>query len=439
MGSSKHERKKTTKEKVRANAKRSLEEHRKSDAWLQKAARFDHNLLLSPEKRAIAKRLFHDLMGSQRVYKLPQKELDFEVLCANLLYHKKRRPVAISLNRIDWRTSRYRRASYFTMKGGIEMLARSDLIEVRKGYGHETKSRAQRTKIWPTTKLLDAFEPVRREDCIFDPVELVTLRDENKRPIDYRDTEETRRVREILRKVNTVTDQALVQFVYPESRRGYRLHTRLYAIYNIDFNHNGRFYTAERDGYQFAVTREERKFIQIDGEPTIELDFSGYHPRMLYAWEGIQYDDDPYSAVVDDEALRPIIKDLLLAVLNSDSEVTAVRAGNKFLYDNRKYYNRLSKRGLTVKGDLIPMFKEVHQPIAKYFFTGTGLKAMNADAKITLDIIAHFANDGIPILNIHDSYIVQRQYKNPLRKAMRLAYRDQTGGFRCPIKQPKDA
>ena len=80
------------------------------------------------------------------------------------------------------------------------------------------------------------------------------------------------------------------------------------------------------------------------------------------------------------------------------------------------------------------MFKEAHEPIAKYFFTGMGLKAMNADAKIALDIIAHFANDDIPILAIHDSFIVQRQYKFRLRKAMLLAYRKQTGGFRCPVK-----
>ena len=284
MGSSKHARKKTIKEKVRANAKKSLEEHRKSDAWLQKAARFEHNLLLSPEKQAIAKRLFHDLMGSQRVYKLPQKELDFEVLCANLLYHKKRRPVAISLNRKDWRTSRYRRASYFTMEGGVEMLARSDLIEVRKGYGHETKSRAQRTKIWPTAKLLEAFEPIQMEDCVFAPVELVNLRDEAKRPINYRDTKETQRVREILRKVNTLTDQALVQYAPPKIRKVYRLSTRLYAVYNRDFKHGGRLYTAERNGYQ-CFSEEDRECIQIDGEPTVELDFSGLHPRLLYAWE----------------------------------------------------------------------------------------------------------------------------------------------------------
>jgi hypothetical protein len=434
MGSSKHERKYNWKETVAASVKRELDEHRKSDAWLQEAERFSHNLLLSPEKQAIAKRLFHDLIGSQGGYKRPQKELDFEVLCANLLYHKRRRPVAISFNSNHWIRSRYRRASSFTIERATDMLSRNGLIEMKKGYGHEKKSLAQRTKIWPTTKLLEAFEPVGREDCIFDRVELVELRDENKRPIDYKDTEETERVRENLRKVNLVTDRALVQYVEPNSSLAYRLHTRLYAIYNIDFKHGGRLYTAERDGYQFAVTREERKFIQIDGEPTVELDFSGFHPRLLYAWEGIQYNDDPYSLGVGGPQLRPIVKELFFYMVNSDSEVTAVRAGNKLLKDKRGYYHLLRRRGLKVKGDLVPMIKEAHEPISEYFCTNAGLRVMNLDAKIALDVIAHFANDDIPVLAIHDSFIVPRQYKHPLRKAMRLAYKKQTGGFRCPTK-----
>ena len=165
MGSSKHERKKTTKEKVRANAKKSLEEHRKSDAWLQKAERFSHNLLLSLEKQAIAKRLFHDLMGSQRGYKPLQKELDFEVLCANLLYHKKRHPVAISLNRKDWVTSRYRRASYFTIvkKGIINSLWKKEFNEIN---GHTIITKIYLTTSQNLSKLKSTNLPIKQNKIL---------------------------------------------------------------------------------------------------------------------------------------------------------------------------------------------------------------------------------------------------------------------------------
>ena len=427
---------------VLADARESIKEYRKSNAWLQSAEWFDYDLRLAPGKRAIASRLLDDLTKGQRIYKRTQKELDFEVLCANVLYHyqrckffhstKVKSPVAISLNRNDWTLNRYRRVSYFTMKA-VSLLKENNLIERKKGYGHEIKIYAQRTKIWPTKKLLEAFKPVRMEDFIFDPVELVFLRNEDKKPIGYRDTRETKRVREFLRKANIVNGQALVQYVDPESREKYRLKSHLYCVYNVDLKHGGRFFASGLDRYQ-RFSEEDREHIQIDHEPTIELDFSGLHPRLLYAWEGIQYDDDPYRAVTNDSSLRPLIKDLLLRLLNADNEVKAVRAGNNLLKEHREYYILIREHGLNVKNDLIPMLKAAHKPISKYFCTGVGMKAMNTDSKIALDVITHFVNDNIPILVIHDSFVVQHKYKMQLRRVMQLAYKKHTGGFTCKIK-----
>lgn len=58
----------------------------------------------------------------------------------------------------------------------------------------------------------------------------------------------------------------------------------------------------------------------------------------------------------------------------------------------------------------------VHQPIAKYFCKGkqTGMRIMNRDSKIALEIIDYFAKQDIPILVIHDSFIVQEQYRKEL-------------------------
>ncbi len=90
-------------------------------------------------------------------------------------------------------------------------------------------------------------------------------------------------------------------------------------------------------------------------------------PSIFYTWAGIQYYEDPYNAVIGDPHLRPIIKKVLLAVLNSDTEVTAIGAGNKSLYDDRKHAI-LRSRGLTIMAHLLPRIKEVHKPLAKYFF-----------------------------------------------------------------------
>lgn len=94
----------------------------------------------------------------------------------------------------------------------------------------------------------------------------------------------------------------------------------------------------------------------------------------------------------------------------------------------------MRNRGITAKADLIPMFKEAHALLAKYFYSGAGMKAANQDARIALEVIEHFISDEIPILAIHDSFIVKLQYMDRLRETMIQAYRHQTGGFECPVK-----
>jgi hypothetical protein len=52
---------------------------------------------------------------------------------------------------------------------------------------------------------------------------------------------------------------------------------------------------------------------------------------------------------------------------------------------------------------------------------------MNADSKIALDVINHFAKKNISILSIHDSFIVQAQYKIELYNTMKAVYKKHTG------------
>ena len=40
---------------------------------------------------------------------------------------------------------------------------------------------------------------------------------------------------------------------------------------------------------------EFRRYITIDGEPTIEMYYSAHHPRLFYAEKGIEFEGDPYD------------------------------------------------------------------------------------------------------------------------------------------------
>jgi hypothetical protein len=41
--------------------------------------------------------------------------------------------------------------------------------------------------------------------------------------------------------------------------------------------------------------KHDATILTINGSPIVELDYSEHHIRMLYNWEKIAYDKDPYK------------------------------------------------------------------------------------------------------------------------------------------------
>src|SRR5947207_9185465 len=70
----------------------------------------------------------------------------------------------------------------------------------------------------------------------------------------------------------------------------------LVRIFNDgSFERGGRFY----GGWWQGVPQHYRMHITIDGEPTVEADYSAIHPRLLYAREGMDCCGDPYDVGLD--------------------------------------------------------------------------------------------------------------------------------------------
>ena len=54
----------------------------------------------------------------------------------------------------------------------------------------------------------------------------------------------------------------------------------------------------------------------------------------------------------------------------------------------------------------------------KYFFSGLGIKLQNFDAMMAEAVINHFTSLGIPILCIHDSFVIAADKTKELDKVM---------------------
>jgi len=70
---------------------------------------------------------------------------------------------------------------------------------------------------------------------------------------------------------------------------------------------------------------------------------------------------------------------------------------------------------------------KAHQPIAHMFFTGIGLSLQYEDSCLAENIMLHFANNGIPVLPIHDSAIVHHSLADELEELMRRLFYEQFG------------
>ena len=194
---------------------------------------------------------------------------------------------------------------------------------------------------------------------------------------------------------------------------------------NSSFDLGGRFYGATH----LQLSKNLRSQIKILEQPVCELDFSALHIRMLYHLKKIDYRNDPYEIVCRSPEERPIFKILQLISINAKSEKIAIKAIRDDLR-KRPIQANLSTQGIQ---DLLRRFQHAHNPIKQYFNSGVGLRLQNMDSQIADKILTTFTQKGIPILPVHDSYIVPASEKNALEQAMSDEY-EKLMGFQPIIK-----
>ena len=133
--------------------------------------------------------------------------------------------------------------------------------------------------------------------------------------------------------------------------------------------------------------------------------------------------DDPYTILCDSDEERQIFKLAQLIAINASDEELAIKAiRNAFRIKWIKY--DLTNESI---GKLLTRFKEAHHPIAKYIHTGKGRGLQNLDSQITEIILVDLTNKNIPVLPVHDSYIVEEGYQGVLADKMIEAYEEVMG------------
>ena len=209
------------------------------------------------------------------------------------------------------------------------------------------------------------------------------------------------------------------------------IQTDLYRSFNNScFEEGGRLY----GGWWIGAPKALRGKITINGQPTVELDFSGCAPRMLYHERGLDYRDDPYrleviAAYEQKEGLkadhfREGIKAMMQALINDRDKGKPERI---------RLPDGLSFRPGFSRPEVRKIIEEKHAPIAGAFGTGAGLRLQRIDSDLALRIVTELREAGIAALPIHDSFIVKSSCGEQLRNKMIESY-NRMFGFNPVIK-----
>jgi len=258
--------------------------------------------------------------------------------------------------------------------------------------------------------------------------------------VEYEDTDQTNQMRHNLRLINDriatkwidlelsreeyvdlVTQMAKKDKEHlegsPDDYRPLMLSKRsLYRVFNdTKFKTGGRFY----GGWWQEIPSKFRDRITIDGKRTVQLDYSGLHPHILYHERGLELIDDPYQLDLmpsknaeDTDGFRKFIKQCFNAVLNATNEMQ--RAPRE---------SQLGHWGVTWK-QVVRAIKERHPNIRDQFFTGAGLWLQRIDSDLAEAVMLAMIqrSSELVVLPVHDSFIVHHGHKDELMAMMLGAY-----------------
>lgn len=214
-----------------------------------------------------------------------------------------------------------------------------------------------------------------------------------------------------------------------QSKRRIHILTGLRAIYSVSFNQGGRLY-----GRHQNLTDTERETISIDGKPTVEVDYSCLQAAILYASSGAELAFDAYLGHIYGKLAREAFKTGFSVLVNTNNQHAARRAWvnewkrrcrRKNSREKKRHAKRvlraLDKRQLEFE-DIMRELQRRHSRIRSHFWTCCGLKLQNKDVELVYSVCLHFCKKGIPILPIHDSFIVQEEHQAELEQVMVSAF-----------------
>jgi hypothetical protein len=274
----------------------------------------------------------------------------------------------------------------------------------------------------------------------FEGKEVIIMHDSSKsgKDVEYEDTPATVAMRNNLKGYNRLLARTFIDipdrvepFLERPIKRGPRqgemtrvpictLDNQVRRIFNrSDWTSGGRFF----GGWWQGVGSELRKRIHINGQPTVEVDYQALHIAILSATHGKDITGDPYELAeglvpgINAREQRKLVKVLVLMALNAKDRVTACQA---FRQDCATGSIGKSMKNVELLA-LLDAFADKHPHLKGELCADKGISLMYTDSQLAEHVIYLFAHRGIPVLCVHDSFIIDYRYGGWLKRVMAQA------------------
>jgi hypothetical protein len=210
----------------------------------------------------------------------------------------------------------------------------------------------------------------------------------------------------------------------------------------ISFDKGGRLY----GGRWQAMSKLERRHLLIDGEPAVELDYSGMAPRLAYAEAKAELVGDPYR-IPGLEGFREDVKALFNALLSvpkgfrinaqwwpltireAMDKATSGSAGDEgeFPLGSLPHVPGMTGRRAW------RIIEDHHAPIRSLFRSDAGVRLQFVESRIMMGVLETAAMRGFTALPVFDALLVPAS-KVSLAKEIMEATAMIVGRVRIPVK-----
>ncbi len=322
------------------------------------------------------------------------------------------------------------RITYNPFINSINGLTNIGFLKRVQGFFERGRGKGKRSRAGATSKFIQLIQQfnVTFNDVYEEEVEIIQLKNSDKQFIVYKDTSYTKKIRNNLKKYNALLKKTTIILSQTNQVKEYlnnlknespdfarKKYVRIFN--NSSFKEGGRFYNPWWQQIKNKKIKL-RKYITINSNQTVELDFNALHIHLLYHLEGLNYNKlyssnhDPYT-LEGFEEYRDLVKMIILVSLNMNKKITSLPYMMPKILRDEDFFVKKFKYT-----KLIQIFSAHHHPIAKYLCSGIGIQLQNMDSNLSDYVIKKMTNKKIPVLNIHDSFIVEKQYEENLKDVM---------------------